>query len=143
MRDGRDLLQFFVDEALVKTPEWKLASVIRGEDGDGLLDTYESERSPHVREFIETAVKLGAVIQSKPEVAGATNDGVPPCFETSSHLSRDSGLAPTAAMISRLRAASRGSRACRTSVCSMTPSAIDTRSCSVPRHSLRIRSSKR
>lgn len=43
---------------------WKLAAVIRGEAHGALLDTYESERSPHVREFIETAVQLGAVIQS-------------------------------------------------------------------------------
>ncbi len=45
---------------------WKLAAVIHGEANDTLLDTYESERSPHVREFIETAVQLGAVIQTTP-----------------------------------------------------------------------------
>jgi len=45
---------------------WKLAAVIRGEADGALLDTYESERSPHVREFIETAVQLGAVIQTTP-----------------------------------------------------------------------------
>jgi 3-(3-hydroxy-phenyl)propionate hydroxylase len=44
---------------------WKLCAVIRGESSDALLDTYESERSPHVREFIETAVELGGVIQSR------------------------------------------------------------------------------
>lgn len=43
---------------------WKLAAVIRGVAPDSLLDTYESERSPHVREFIETAVQLGSVIQT-------------------------------------------------------------------------------
>lgn len=43
---------------------WKLAAVIRGVAPDSLLDTYESERSPHVREFIETAVQLGSVIQA-------------------------------------------------------------------------------
>ena len=49
---------------------WKLAQVVRGDAPDTLLDTYESERSPHVREFIETAVRLGGVIQSSdPEVA--------------------------------------------------------------------------
>ncbi|ASW01337.1 bifunctional 3-(3-hydroxy-phenyl)propionate/3-hydroxycinnamic acid hydroxylase [Paraburkholderia aromaticivorans] len=45
---------------------WKLAAVIRGEADGALLDSYESERSPHVREFIETAVQLGAVIQTTP-----------------------------------------------------------------------------
>jgi 3-(3-hydroxy-phenyl)propionate hydroxylase len=49
---------------------WKLAAVIRGDAPNTLLDTYESERSLHVREFIQTAVKLGAVIQTTdPEVA--------------------------------------------------------------------------
>lgn len=48
---------------------WKLAAVIRGEAGEDLLDTYESEREPHVREFISTAVRLGQVIQNtNPEV---------------------------------------------------------------------------
>lgn len=49
---------------------WKLAEVIGGHAPESLLDTYESERSPHVREFIETAVRLGSVIQTlDPEVA--------------------------------------------------------------------------
>lgn len=43
---------------------WKLADVLQGDAPESLLDTYESERSPHVREFIETAVRLGGVIQS-------------------------------------------------------------------------------
>ncbi|WP_397475406.1 bifunctional 3-(3-hydroxy-phenyl)propionate/3-hydroxycinnamic acid hydroxylase [Pusillimonas sp.] len=49
---------------------WKLAEVIRGRASEDLLDTYESERSPHVREFIEAAVRLGSIIQTRdPEVA--------------------------------------------------------------------------
>ena len=49
---------------------WKLADVVQGRAADSLLDTYESERAPHVREFIQTAVRLGAVIQTMdPEVA--------------------------------------------------------------------------
>lgn len=44
---------------------WKLADVVAGKAPDTLLDTYESERSPHVREFIETAVRLGAIIQTR------------------------------------------------------------------------------
>jgi len=43
---------------------WKLAAVLRGEAADSLLDTYESERLPHVRAFIELAVQLGNVIQA-------------------------------------------------------------------------------
>ncbi|OFX00392.1 MAG: hypothetical protein A3D94_22270 [Alphaproteobacteria bacterium RIFCSPHIGHO2_12_FULL_66_14] len=43
---------------------WKLAAVLKGGAPDSLLDTYESERRPHVTEFIELAVRLGAVIQA-------------------------------------------------------------------------------
>lgn len=43
---------------------WKLEAVLRGRAGEALLDTYESERSPHVHAFIELAVKLGDVIQA-------------------------------------------------------------------------------
>jgi 3-(3-hydroxy-phenyl)propionate hydroxylase len=41
---------------------WKLGAVCRGEAPDSLLDSYEAERSPHVRDFIQLAVDLGAVI---------------------------------------------------------------------------------
>lgn len=43
---------------------WKLEAVLRGRASEALLDTYESERSPHVHAFIELAVKLGDVIQA-------------------------------------------------------------------------------
>ena len=38
--------------------------VLAGAADEALLDTYEAERGPHVREFIELAVRLGAVIQA-------------------------------------------------------------------------------
>ena len=38
---------------------WKLARVIRGTSDDSLLDTYESERSPHVRSMIEESKRQG------------------------------------------------------------------------------------
>jgi 3-(3-hydroxy-phenyl)propionate hydroxylase len=53
---------------------WKLADVIRGELPETLLDSYESEREPHVREFIETAVQLGRVIQATDQHAVAARD---------------------------------------------------------------------
>jgi len=42
---------------------WKLAAVLRDGAPESLLDTYESERRPHVETFIELAVKLGAILQ--------------------------------------------------------------------------------
>jgi len=44
---------------------WKLVGVLRGEFRDGLLDSYQTERFPHVREYIELAVKLGGIINTK------------------------------------------------------------------------------
>lgn len=44
---------------------WKLARVIRGHMSADLLDTYQSERSPHVREYIELAVRLGGLINTR------------------------------------------------------------------------------
>lgn len=53
---------------------WKLAEVLAGRAPDALLDSYETERSPHVREFIETAVRLGGIIQTTdPEVVARRN----------------------------------------------------------------------
>lgn len=52
--------------------EWKLTRVLRGTSDPSILDTYESERSPHVRAFIETAVSAGRIIQTlDPEEAAA------------------------------------------------------------------------
>jgi 3-(3-hydroxy-phenyl)propionate hydroxylase len=53
---------------------WKLARVLRGQNDGALLDTYQAERSPHVREYIELAVRLGGLINTKAmeaAVAGA------------------------------------------------------------------------
>ena len=44
---------------------WKLARVLAGQSGDDLLNSYQTERSPHVREYIELAVRLGGLINTK------------------------------------------------------------------------------
>lgn len=54
---------------------WKLAAVCRGNADASLLDTYETERSPHVRDYIELAVRLGAVIMNASRPNGS--DGQP------------------------------------------------------------------
>ncbi len=53
---------------------WKLSAVLRGDAPDSLLDTYESERLPHVRAFIELAVRLGGVLQETDRKAAAARD---------------------------------------------------------------------
>ena len=49
---------------------WKLDAIIRGGARSELLDTYQSERLPHVREFIELAIRLGGLINTKAIEAG-------------------------------------------------------------------------
>ena len=41
---------------------WKLALALRGELGEGVLDTYESERKAHAWSLIQMAVKMGRVM---------------------------------------------------------------------------------
>jgi 3-(3-hydroxy-phenyl)propionate hydroxylase len=53
---------------------WKLDAVLRGRADDALLDTYESERSPHVQAFIDLAVKLGDIIQTTDPQAALERD---------------------------------------------------------------------
>jgi 3-(3-hydroxy-phenyl)propionate hydroxylase len=53
---------------------WKLAAVIGGDAPDSLLGTYESERLPHIRAFIELAVKLGGILQETDPDATAERD---------------------------------------------------------------------
>jgi 3-(3-hydroxy-phenyl)propionate hydroxylase len=42
---------------------WKLAAVCEGKAPETLLDTYEVERRPHVKAFIEGAVEVGKFVQ--------------------------------------------------------------------------------
>jgi 3-(3-hydroxy-phenyl)propionate hydroxylase len=52
--------------------------VLRGQNEDTLLDTYQAERAPHVREYIELAVRLGGLINTQAmeaAVPGSALDG--------------------------------------------------------------------
>jgi 3-(3-hydroxy-phenyl)propionate hydroxylase len=42
---------------------WKLAAVCQGRASETLLDTYETERLPHVRAFIQGAIDSGRIVQ--------------------------------------------------------------------------------
>ncbi len=65
---------------------WKLGAVIRERAAPALLDTYESERSAHVRHYIDTAVRLGGIIQTTDPAAAARRDAemtrAPPKMES-------------------------------------------------------------
>jgi 3-(3-hydroxy-phenyl)propionate hydroxylase len=65
---------------------WKLEAVLRRRAPPALLDSYESERAPHVRALIELAVRLGNIIQTTDARAAAERDakfraGEPEVFE--------------------------------------------------------------
>ncbi len=44
---------------------WKLAAVIDGELPDNVLDSYEQERQPHVRDTTKAAVNIGRIITER------------------------------------------------------------------------------
>ncbi|MGY3563979.1 3-(3-hydroxy-phenyl)propionate hydroxylase [Bradyrhizobium sp. USDA 4463] len=41
---------------------WKLAAVLRGRLGEGVLDSYQTEREPHARALIQLAINMGRVM---------------------------------------------------------------------------------
>ena len=53
---------------------WKLALVLRGDAGDGLLDSYEIERKPHVRAVVASAKEFGTIIGELNPVAAEARD---------------------------------------------------------------------
>jgi 2-polyprenyl-6-methoxyphenol hydroxylase-like FAD-dependent oxidoreductase len=56
---------------------WKLDLVLAGQVEEGLLDTYMSERSPHVQSWIQFAVGLGRIICiSDPEAANMRDEAM-------------------------------------------------------------------
>ncbi|MFF2050311.1 bifunctional 3-(3-hydroxy-phenyl)propionate/3-hydroxycinnamic acid hydroxylase [Leifsonia sp. NPDC058194] len=56
---------------------WKLDLVLRGTAGPDLLDTYTTERRPHVREVTATAIELGKVLcELDPEIAQHRDDAL-------------------------------------------------------------------
>ena len=62
---------------------WKLAAVVAGNAGAGILDSYEIERAPSVRAMVDLSRRLGAVIMpTNPLIAGA-RDVAFACFNQS------------------------------------------------------------
>ena len=54
---------------------WKLAAVLSGDVGPSLLDTYESERVPHVKAMIEMSMAVGdMVLMTDPEAAARRDE---------------------------------------------------------------------
>jgi 3-(3-hydroxy-phenyl)propionate hydroxylase len=53
---------------------WKLAAVLHDGAPDALLDTYQSEREPHVRAIVEQAVAFGRIICTTDAEMAAARD---------------------------------------------------------------------
>jgi 3-(3-hydroxy-phenyl)propionate hydroxylase len=53
---------------------WKLAAVIRGEAAESILESYQTEREPHVRTIIETAIAMGRIVCLLDPEAAASRD---------------------------------------------------------------------
>lgn len=53
---------------------WKLPLVLRGEADEALLDTYQPEREPHVRTYIQLAIGMGRVVCTLDPAAAAARD---------------------------------------------------------------------
>ncbi|MDO8288224.1 MAG: bifunctional 3-(3-hydroxy-phenyl)propionate/3-hydroxycinnamic acid hydroxylase [Parvibaculum sp.] len=60
---------------------WKIAAVHKGEAAPSLLDTYQSEREPHVRAITDIAVFLGRIVcvQNVDEAAARDAQMTTPC----------------------------------------------------------------
>ncbi len=52
---------------------WKLARVATGRAPEALLESYQAERAPHARAYIETAIRLGGLINTR-AMAAALGD---------------------------------------------------------------------
>ncbi|MGW4127817.1 bifunctional 3-(3-hydroxy-phenyl)propionate/3-hydroxycinnamic acid hydroxylase [Amycolatopsis japonica] len=55
---------------------WKLAAVVRGELPESVLESYEAERKPHVREVTRRAVLVGGLITQRRPVATRLRNAV-------------------------------------------------------------------
>ena len=68
---------------------WKLAAVLRWKAPNSLLDSYESERREHTRTYIETAVRVGEMMNSAETAEALTHAIRPDGAAQMNSISRD------------------------------------------------------
>jgi 3-(3-hydroxy-phenyl)propionate hydroxylase len=72
---------------------WKLAlickGIVAGDEAEALLDTYESERKPNARAYIQTAVRLGGLINT-----AGTEEALRAALPSSNGSARMESIAP-------------------------------------------------
>ncbi len=69
---------------------WKLARVTKSRAPEAFLDSYGSERTPHAREYIETAIRLGRLIN-----ASATEEALKAAFRQPDGTVRMETISPS------------------------------------------------
>ena len=62
---------------------WKLVAVVRGQASEDILDTYDVERAPIVRQMVEVSRRLGSVIMPTSRIVGVARNCVFACLNTS------------------------------------------------------------
>ncbi|MFI8242438.1 bifunctional 3-(3-hydroxy-phenyl)propionate/3-hydroxycinnamic acid hydroxylase [Streptomyces sp. NPDC085866] len=78
---------------------WKLDAVLRGELPESVLDSYEAERKPHVKEVTKRAVFVGRIITERRRVITGVRDAVLPVLNRAPGLTdwlQDSNWIPVA-----------------------------------------------
>lgn len=55
---------------------WKLVAVLRGQAGDGLLDSYEMERRPHAEAMVALSARLGWIVMTTNPTTARLRDGL-------------------------------------------------------------------
>lgn len=68
---------------------WKLAATVRGQESADVLDSYGRERQPHAREYVETAIRLGRLIN-----ASGTEEALNAAFRQADGTVRMASIAP-------------------------------------------------
>jgi 3-(3-hydroxy-phenyl)propionate hydroxylase len=53
---------------------WKLAAVLRGQAGLSVLDSYTTERRPHVQAMVDLSVRMGALMMTRSRARAAARD---------------------------------------------------------------------
>ncbi|MEU6259440.1 bifunctional 3-(3-hydroxy-phenyl)propionate/3-hydroxycinnamic acid hydroxylase [Streptomyces sp. NPDC047043] len=78
---------------------WKLDAVLRGQLPESVLDSYEAERKPHVKEVTERAVFVGRIITERRRAVTRVRDSVMPLLNRVTGFSdwlQDSNWIPVA-----------------------------------------------
>lgn len=73
---------------------WKLAAVLKGEASEKLLDSYQTEREPHVRAIIDLALMMGRTVCVLDLAAAAARNSAMLAAQKAGNAQPSAGLSP-------------------------------------------------